>query len=372
MLDLQENISLQPYNTLAIPAQARWFVTVDSIDSLHQAVIFYRQLRERDAQCPLLILGGGSNLVLAEDFPGLCIHIATQGRHIENETDDTLLLSVAAGESWHQTVMYCVEQGYYGIENLALIPGSVGAAPIQNIGAYGVELERCLAYVEVMDIETGELSQLSCEACEFGYRDSVFKHQLNHKVIITRVVLELRKQACWVLDYPALQVELKNLLGGELGAELGIELDAEHVDEQKLDLQIVAKAVINVRQSKLPDPADIPNAGSFFKNPVVSEACYQRIKSEFPQLVAFPHQGDYKLAAGWLLDNAGWKGKDLNGFAMHKDQALVLTNPNCLSGDLLLKFVETVKADIKSRYQLDLEVEPRIIGTSLVLPPKSY
>ena len=342
-MNIQENISLQSYNTLAVPAKTRWFIAVDNIQGLQQALAFYRQQREVNPRCPLLILGGGSNIVLADDFPGVCVHIGIQGRQIESETADNIFLSVAAGESWHKTVMFCVDQGYYGIENLALIPGSVGAAPIQNIGAYGVELNQCLAYVEIMDIETGELSQLTCQECEFAYRDSIFKHRLHHRVVITRIVLALHKQPRWVLDYPALKAALPE-------------------NAQLLSLKNVADTVIAIRQSKLPDPQSIPNAGSFFKNPIVNPDIYQQLQQDYPQLIAYPHEHNYKLAAGWLLDHAGWRGKDINGFSMHKDQALVLTNPRRQSGEQLLAFVAQVKADIKAKYSLDLEVEPRIIS----------
>jgi UDP-N-acetylmuramate dehydrogenase len=339
-LSVQENVSLQAYNTLAVAVQTRWFADVHSDQHIRQALVFIQE-----QQCPLLILGGGSNVVLANDFTGLTIVIQTQGVTLEKETEDHLWLSVAAGENWHNTVMYCVDQGWYGLENLALIPGSMGAAPIQNIGAYGVELEQCFAYLDAIALATGKTVTFDREACQFAYRDSLFKREGKDQYIITRVVLRLSKQPQWVLDYPALQTCLS------------------HIPINTLSSRQVADAVMNIRMSKLPDPSHIPNAGSFFKNPMVSTECYEDIKARYPKVVAYA-QGTvpqtYKLAAGWLLDNAGWKGTMVNGVSMHQDQALVLTNPNRVSGADLLAFVDQVKADIQQKYQLALEIEPRI------------
>jgi len=362
-LTIQHNVSLQTYNTLAIDVQTRWFALVSNDAELQNALQFVKQqnsqqsLQTKSSQkkCPLLVLGGGSNVVLVDDFPGLTVVLQTQGITIENETDEQIFLSVAAGENWHDTVMYCVDKGWYGIENLALIPGSVGAAPIQNIGAYGVELTQILSYVEAIDLASGELIRLNNADCHFAYRDSIFKGALKDKVIITRVVLALSKTPVWSLNYPALQDAL-----------------SDH-DIATLSSHTVANTVINIRNSKLPNPVDIPNAGSFFKNPIVSQQCYERIQQTYPNVVAFPvasassnkqnvvqNNTQYKLAAGWLLDQAGWKGKWVNDIAMHDKQALVLTNPNKCSGRELLAFVENVVEDIHTKYGIYLEVEPRI------------
>lgn len=339
-LDIQEQVSLQTYNTLAVDVTTRWFVAVRTNEQLCSALQFVKT-----QQCPLLLLGGGSNVVLTDDFSGLTVLIQTQGVHVEQQSDTRVLLSVAAGENWHDTVMYSVKQGWYGLENLALIPGSVGAAPIQNIGAYGVELTQCLEYLEAIDIDTQTLQRFDRDACQFAYRDSIFKHALKDKVVITRVVFTLSTTPVWSLDYPALQ----QALGG--------------YDKAQLSSEQVAQAVIAIRQSKLPDPALIPNAGSFFKNPIVDIALYQELREQYPQLVAYAvDEGRYKLAAGWLLDNAGWKGRWLNRIAMHDKQALVLTNPHKQSGKALLAFVDTVIDDIQRVYGVQLEIEPRIYG----------
>jgi UDP-N-acetylmuramate dehydrogenase len=328
---------------LAVPVNTRWFAEVNNDDDIAHALAFVRE-----KQCPLLVLGGGSNVVLVDDFIGLTVHMNTRGVSIESETDTTVFLSVAAGENWHDTVMYCVAQSWCGIENLALIPGSVGAAPIQNIGAYGVELTQCFSYLEAIEISTGKLQRFDREACEFAYRDSVFKQQAKDQYVITRVVLALSKQPQWYICYPALQERLAM------------------VSPSDLNSAIIAQAIIDIRRSKLPNPDDIPNAGSFFKNPIVSSECYYAIKRQYPQVVAYEQETQpqtYKLAAGWLLDHAGWKGTEVNGVAMHKDQALVLTNPQRLSGANLLAFVAQVTADIREKYTLELEVEPRIYTT---------
>jgi len=239
--------------------------------------------------------------------------------------------------------MYCVENSYYGVENLALIPGSVGAAPIQNIGAYGVELAQCFSYLEAINIDTQESITLTRDECEFAYRDSIFKNQLNHKVIITRVVLELSKQPQWTLNYPALQQALAKYQQAEITAKL------------------IADNVIAIRNSKLPKPSDIPNAGSFFKNPIVDHETYQRLKEQWPTIIAFAQPDNcYKLAAGWLIENAGWKGKVVGGVSMHQQQALVLTNPLGLSGGKLLEFIQDLTADIAQIYGITLEIEPRV------------
>lgn len=350
-LQIENNISLQKYNTLAVDVYSRWFVAVNRLEQVYSALEFVKT-----QQCPLLVLGGGSNVVLVEDFAGLTLHINTQGMQLEGESDTHVWLSVEAGENWHNTVMYSVDQGWYGLENLALIPGSVGAAPVQNIGAYGVEITQCIEYLEAMDIETQTLVRFDNADCQFAYRDSVFKHALKDKVIITRVVLKLSKTPVWSLNYPALQDALGDY------------------DRDALTSYQVAQAVMAIRQSKLPDPDDIPNAGSFFKNPIVDEAHYQTLHQQYPQLVAYPldlpdsDEGGrrYKLAAGWLLDHAGWKGKWVNQIAMHERQALVLTNPYKKSGGEILAFVEQVVADIQRVYGIALEVEPRIYGSQLL------
>lgn len=344
-LDIKSNYSLQTLNTLAVPAAAEFFTLVKTEDQFDSLLEFIKE-----QQCHLSILGGGSNVLLPRKMPGLLAKIETKAKTIIAETADDITLRFSAGEEWHSVVMWCVQNGYCGIENLALIPGSVGAAPIQNIGAYGVELESCCESVEAIVIASGKRIRLSRAECQFAYRDSIFKNELKDKTIITHVTLKLKKYISGNTDnlnitYPALKAELEKNDSGE----------------GSISPMDVAAAVIKIRQSKLPDPKDIPNAGSFFKNPVVSKSTMEKIKSEHPDLVAYPlEQEQFKLAAGWLLDKAGWKGKDVDGIAMHSQQALVLTNPQRMSSEELLKFSALVRQSISQLFAVDLEIEPRV------------
>ncbi len=338
MVAILENYDLQALNTLAVPSYAQWFMEITNEKELATALQFRKQ-----QQCSMLILGGGSNVVLPEKVNGLVIKIATTGRSIVAETDNDIVITFAAGENWHSIVMWCVEQGYYGIENLALIPGCIGAAPIQNIGAYGVELQDCFESLKAIKIDCGEIIYLDANQCQFGYRDSIFKQALLDKVVIIDVTLRLKKAPDLRLDYPALQNAFKKK---NLKSLMPID---------------VANAVITIRESKLPSPVDIPNAGSFFKNPVVSEDIYYQLKKLYPELVAYPQKNKgYKLAAGWLLDQAGWKGKVIDGICMHHQQALVLTNPQGCNSEQLLSFIEKVRGSIQEKFNISLEIEPRV------------
>lgn len=342
---IEKNKDLQAFNTLAIPAQSRWFIQVDSLDGLRYALDFVRQ-----EQCPLLIIGGGSNLVLPDLFPGLVLCMAIKGRECLDQSHEHVRIALNAGESWHDSVMWTVANQWYGIENLALIPGSVGAAPIQNIGAYGVELADCFDYLEAFDSKTGGIVRLDKAQCQFAYRDSIFKHRQGKPLwVITRVVLKLNKQAQFKLSYPALKQALPD-------------------KPEDLSLQQVSQAVIAIRNSKLPDPKQIPNAGSFFKNPIVEHRTLERLRKQYPELVAYKHSNNqYKLAAGWLIDHAGWKGKIEQGLGMHKNQALVLTNPGRNAATQVLAFTAKVQQSIQSIFGVYLEVEPHIVsGAQLV------
>ena len=338
ILSIHQQVDLQGYNTLAVPVTARWFAAINHQQQLQQALAFAQQQSTQ-----VVVLGGGSNLLLPEQLDALVVHILLHGRKVVAETDTEVLVAIAAGENWHQTVLWCLHRGYHGLENLALIPGSVGAAPIQNIGAYGVELAQCFESLEAVNIATGERVSLNREQCQFGYRDSIFKQQLLDKLVITQVTLRLQRQFIPVLTYPALQQQLADRLPQQLAAEE------------------VVGAVMAIRQSKLPDPQQLPNAGSFFKNPVVTQATYEQLRQRFPQLVAYPQSdGRYKLAAGWLLDKAGWKGKMVNRIAMHQQQALVLTNPDRRSARDIQQFVTEVQTSISARFGVQLEIEPRV------------
>ncbi|MEW5250238.1 UDP-N-acetylmuramate dehydrogenase [Microbulbifer discodermiae] len=334
---IHTDVDLQPLNTLAIAAKADFFARVTSLEQLLEVLEF-----SRHRQLPVLPLGGGSNIVLTGDFPGLVIHLQLQGVSMVDTGEDTLV-TAAAGENWHQLVMRTVEQGIGGLENLALIPGCIGAAPIQNIGAYGVELRDIFWDLTAVHIASGEQQKFSANDCQFEYRSSVFKGRALDQFVITRVRMRLPRR--WVprIDYPALQHYFNEH-----------QLDAA---EQRPDQ--IARAVIAIRSSKLPDPAEIPNAGSFFKNPLVSESCYFALKQRYPELVAFPAGERWKLAAGWLIERAGWRGKRLNNVGVHQRQALVLINPGRGPGAEVTRLAAEIATDIYQKFGVELEPEPR-------------
>lgn len=329
--------NLQRLNTLAVPACAAYYVKVTDQEQLLKAIGFAKA-----HQLPLLPLGGGSNIVLKEDFPGLVIHIALKGYEVIEETESTVKIKVAAGEIWNDFVNCCVEQGLGGVENLALIPGTVGAAPIQNIGAYGVEVEQAIDELTAIEIASGLPVTFNRDACQFGYRESIFKSALKNKYIITGVVFSLTKQPVLTLNYPALTTILQGI--------------------NDITIRDVRDAVVKVRSEKLPDPADIPNAGSFFKNPVVSYHEFEVLLKAYPDIVYYlTDDGRVKLAAGWLIEKAGWKGQTFDGVSVHQKQALVLTNPCCKSGASILSLAAKIADDILSMFGVVLEVEPNII-----------
>jgi UDP-N-acetylmuramate dehydrogenase len=330
--------NLQKFNTLAVPALANYFVSVKTEDELHEAIAFARA-----DSLPLMLLGGGSNIVLRDDFPGLVIHLKSQGKEIIAEDDEFVWLKVAAGENWNHLVEFSLANAFYGLENLSLIPGSVGAAPIQNIGAYGVEIKDLLVELTALNIRSGLNVTFTNESCQFGYRDSIFKQSLKDQYIITSVTLRLCKQAHLNLGYPALQLAVANIP------------EFERTPAQ------VSEAVVSIRQSKLPDPSIIPNVGSFFKNPVIPFHIFESLKQKFPDIVAYKADNDQmKLAAGWLIDQAGWRGYVLGGAAVHQQQALVLTNPGRVSGRMVLDLAELIRSSVMEKFGVSLEMEPRI------------
>ncbi|MGH1486718.1 MAG: UDP-N-acetylmuramate dehydrogenase [Cellvibrionaceae bacterium] len=331
------NVNLQSLNTLAVPSLAQRFFEIKSKEEIADVITSVQQSKEK-----LTVLGGGSNVILPEFLSGLVVKYSVKGHQIISETENDIVVEFAAGENWHDVVMWSVNNNYYGIENLALIPGSIGAAPIQNIGAYGVELTDSFECLSAIEISSGQQKRFSREECKFGYRESVFKQELKDTMLITSVALRLKKTPHLVLDYPA----LSNFFKGN--------------DETVL-AKNVAEAVISIRQSKLPDPKNIPNAGSFFKNPIVNPQVYKQLKDKYKDLVAYSlPESNYKLAAGWLLDKAGWKGREVNQLAMHKQQALVLTNPNFCTGKEILAFAEKVSLSIQQQFGVSLEIEPRV------------
>ncbi len=333
---------LQSHNTLAIPAKAKFFVEVADNDELAEALKFASK-----EGLPLLILGGGSNLVLKNDFPGLAILLKHEGIEEIGEDDDSVFVEVGAGENWHKLVEHCLNFHLWGLENLSLIPGNVGAAPIQNIGAYGVELQDVFVELQAMEVKSRVLVNFEKSACDFGYRDSIFKNRLRDRYVITRVTLKLAKEPNVRIDYPA----LKSALASQ-GEEVGP--------------QQVSEVVCAIRRSKLPDPVAIPNAGSFFKNPVVDDDQRRSLQAEYPGLVAYPFgTGQSKLAAGWLIEAAGLKGFQQGAVGVHSEQALVLVNNGGRDnddkrGEELLALADLVKEKVFEKFQVRLEMEPRV------------
>jgi UDP-N-acetylmuramate dehydrogenase len=338
-LDIQPQYSLRALNTFGIDAKAAYFLELTNVAQLHA---IYREPSLR--ALPRLILGGGSNLLLTKDFSGLVLHIATQGIAITGEDEQQIFVTAQAGENWHAFVQWTLAQGLPGLENLSLIPGSVGASPIQNIGAYGSEVADFFHSLTAFDMTSGELLHLSKADCAFAYRDSIFKHTLRDRAIILEVRFALPKS--WQ----------PNLLYAELAAELASRGIANP------SAQEIADAVIAIRTRKLPDPAKVGNAGSFFKNPVVSAEQRNSLLAQCPALVSYPQaDGSYKLAAGWLIDQCGWKGKSMGAAGVHENQALVLVNRGGATGADVLRLSNKIREEVQAKYGVMLEPEPVIV-----------
>ena len=337
---IRQWVSLRSKNSLGIAARARYFARAHAIEDLREALDW------ADAQsCDTLILGGGSNLVFAGDFHGLVLQVSITGRCWREIAKDTAILELGAGEPWHESVLYAAGAGYRGIENLALIPGTVGAAPVQNIGAYGCELADILVDLSALDRTSGEEVRLGVNDCRFSYRDSLFKQQPG-RYVITRVRLKLSRIRPLQLDYQ----DLKDYFSGQ---------DISHLTPSD-----VAQGVMAVRRRKLPDPAQIPNAGSFFKNPVIPIAQWHRLKDKHPQAVGYPQPTVAKVAAAWLIDQCGWKGYRDSKVGVHSQQALVLVNHSDGSGQDVLNLADRIRADVQSRFGIELEMEPGVVGDS--------
>ena len=350
MPTLEENVSLRPYNTFGLDVQARYFARFTSADALRQLL----QLPQVQA-ANKLILGGGSNLLFTQDFAGVVLKNEIRGLEISSEDGETqtALVRAGAGESWHGLVEYALDQGLSGIENLSLIPGTVGAAPLQNIGAYGAELRDTFDHLEAVDLHTGELRVFAAGECGFGYRESVFKNVLKGQFVVTAVVLRLHRQARPSGYAP-------NVRYGAIAdtlTELGITGEPTSRD--------VSRAVVHIRRSKLPDPAQIGNAGSFFKNPEISQAKFDHLKSEYPDLPGYPVPGGMKVPAGWLIEKAGWKGMRRGPGAgthgVHDRQALVLVNHGGATGSEVRQLAEEIIASVRQQFGLELHPEVNIL-----------
>lgn len=335
-MQISSHISLKPFNTFGIDASAKLFTVVRSTPYV-QELLQHPDYKNN----PHFILGGGSNILLTQNVDALVIKNELKGIEVVEETEDHAVVKCAAGEVWHDFVLYCIDKGFAGIENLSLIPGNTGASPMQNIGAYGVEIKDTFHELEAIDLKTGELMTFSKTDCEFGYRESVFKRKYKDRFMILSVSFRLSRKPVFHTEYGAIKQELD---------KMGIS---------ELSIKAISQAVINIRSSKLPDPKKIGNSGSFFKNPEVNAETYQRLLKEFPGLVAYPlDNGNYKLAAGWLIEQSGLKGYRSGDAGVHALQALVLVNYGHASGkeiyDLSSKVLETV--DRKFGVMLEREV----------------
>jgi len=352
-MEIIRDFSLRRLNTFGIEAFAREFVEVKTDEEMFATV---SNLKTGSKQH--LFLGGGSNILFTGDYPGLVIKVATKGREIIKEDDDSVVLRVAAGEEWDELVGYTVEQGWSGLENLSGIPGLAGSSPIQNIGAYGTELKDHFESLEGINLCTGEAFTYDAEHCQFGYRDSIFKRALKGRTVITHVSFRLSRKPVFNLTYTALKQKLDLLPPG------------------KITLQKVREAVVEIRSSKLPDPGTLGNAGSFFKNPMVRQAKLEELKREFPAIVYFnltPHPplhlergaggevAGCKLAAGWLIEQCGWKGFREGDAGVHRDQALVLVNYGQAKGMELLELAGKIQRSVKEKFGVVLEKEVNIV-----------
>jgi UDP-N-acetylmuramate dehydrogenase len=338
-LVVDRGASLKPYNTFGLPAVARTLVRISSEADVRKVVDSPEFGRARK-----FILGGGSNLVLTQDVDLCVLKIEIMGKRLLETRDDAFIVEVGAGESWHDTVAWTLDQGLPGLENMALIPGTVGASPVQNIGAYGVELQDRLESVDVVDLTTGRTVTLTPERCHFAYRDSVFKRELAGKTVITKVRLKLPRPWKPLLGYLELERKI---------TETGIT---------QPDARQVFNWICEIRRAKLPDPAVIGNAGSFFKNPVVTAEQCRDIIGRDPEIVHYPlPDGSFKLAAGWLIDACGWKGKSIGRAGVYEKQALVLVNRGGAIGAEVLTLARAIQESVYGRFGIRLEPEPVVV-----------
>jgi len=335
-MNIIQHQSLKNYNTFSIEARAKEFIAVDTIDSLIEVVASNKDL---------FILGGGSNMLLTQDIEKLVVHVDLKGREIIEQNENFVIVKAQAGENWHEFVLWCISQDFGGIENLSLIPGNVGTTPIQNIGAYGVEIKDTLYSCEALNRKTLQIETFTNAQCQFDYRESVFKNELKEQYIITAVLFKLTKKDHAVsTTYGAIEAELS---------------------KQKIQnpsLKDISNAVIAIRQSKLPDPKELGNSGSFFKNPIISKEAYEKAKALHPDM---PHyvvsENSVKVPAGWLIEQAGFKGKRFGDAGVHKNQALVLVNYGTATGAELVALSQNIQQTILTQFGIAIEAEVNII-----------
>ena len=337
-MNIQQNISLKPYNTFGIDVQAKHFASFHSIDELKEL------LNHKQTANHKLILGGGSNILFTKNYDGLILKNDIKGIELIKEDDHYVYVRAGAGENWHQFVLYCLQYNFCGVENLSLIPGNVGASPMQNIGAYGVEIKDVFYDLEALHIKDKRLHTFSLNDCEFGYRESVFKKKYKDQFVITSVTFRLHKKPAFNTSYGAINNELE---------KMGIK---------KLSIHSISQAVINIRSSKLPDWTIIGNAGSFFKNPIIKDQQFKKLKQGFPDIVAFPSgKGFTKLAAGWLIEQCGWRGHREGDAGCYSKQALVIVNYGNAKGDEIYNLSKKIIQSVKQKFGVQLEREVNLV-----------
>ncbi len=337
---IRENVSLRPYHTFHLDATARYMARFSSVDELR--TLLEDPLVKSSKQ---LILGGGSNILFRSDFDGIVLRNEIRGIRLIGETENDYIVRAAAGESWHSFVLHSIEHNRAGIENLSLIPGNVGAGPIQNIGAYGVELKDVVESVEAFHRNDLVTHHFSNSDCQFGYRESIFKRRDKDQWVILSVTFRLHKRPVFHIGYGAIQEEL------------------DKMKPDRLTIKHVSDAIIRIRQSKLPDPSEAGNAGSFFKNPVVSLSRFQELKQRYPDIPSYPvDENSVKVPAGWLIEKGGWKGFRRDNYGVHVNQALVLVNYGGARGEEILQLSEDILTDIRNKFGIDMEREVNIAG----------
>ncbi len=337
-MNILENISLKAYNTFGIDVKAKSFVEITSLLQLQKAL-------QLSAYPERFVISGGSNMLLTKDIDALVMYINLKGISIVEEDENSIIIKVMAGENWHELVLWCLERGYGGLENLSLIPGNTGTAPIQNIGAYGVEIKDVFIACEAMDVESLELIEFSKEDCKFGYRDSIFKKEVKGKYIITSVALKLTKRDHKLLTF--------------YGA---IESQLQRKEIVYPTITDISDAVIAIRKSKLPDPKKLGNSGSFFKNPIISKKTFKVFQKKNPEAPFYKlEDGNYKIPAGWLIEQCGFKGERIGDAGVHEKQALVLVNYGSATGKEIWELALKIQSEVRNTFQIEISPEVNVI-----------
>lgn len=350
-MTIQENFSLKNHNTFGVDAKAKYFVEINLVDELKSVLKERKTLHvENPYKLPLLILGGGSNVLFTKDFEGMVVLLNLKGIS-EQVLEDEAFVTAKAGENWNDFVQFCLQKNYGGLENLSLIPGNVGTSPMQNIGAYGVEIKDHFVHCKALNLETLEVEEFNLDECKFGYRESIFKNVAKGKYAILEVTFWLTTHNHKIkTEYGAIRDELKKMH------------NVEHLDEKNVTIQEVAKAVISIRESKLPNPKEVGNAGSFFKNPTIPLEQFENLKQNFENIQGYQNGNFVKVPAGWLIESCGWKGKQIGNVACHEKQALVIVNKTGnATGKEIFDFSTAIINSVKEKFGIELEREVNII-----------